>query len=56
MCIRKNFLKLKSINLRTKFNIPVGYDEFLLTTYGQYMIPPDEENRKTHHTYTAYKR
>lgn len=39
-----------------EFNIPVGYDEFLLTTYGQYMIPPDEENRKTHHTYTAYKR
>ncbi len=38
-----------------EFNIPTGYDEFLTVTYGDYMTPPDETGRKTHHTYTAYK-
>ena len=38
------------------FNIPVGYDEFLSITYGDYMIVPDEAGRKTHHTYVAYER
>lgn len=39
-----------------EFNIPVGYDEFLTTTYGDYMRPPEEGDKKTHHTYTAYER
>ena len=40
----------------SEFNIPVGYDEFLTTTYGDYMTPPDEAGKKTHHTYTTYER
>ena len=35
--------------------IPAGYDEFLTTTYGDYMTPPDESGKKTNHTYKAYK-
>lgn len=40
----------------SEFNIPVGYHEFLTTTYGDYMTPPDDKGRKTHHTYTSYIR
>ncbi len=36
------------------FNIPVGYDKFLTVTYGNYMEPLPEKDRKTHHTYDAY--
>ncbi|MCQ5386545.1 LicD family protein [Hungatella hathewayi] len=36
--------------------IPVGYDEFLFTVYGNYMIPPLKEDRKTHHTYRVCKK
>ena len=39
-----------------KYPIPIGYDEFLTITYGDYMTPPSEAGKKTHHTYTAYKR
>jgi len=38
-----------------KFPVPTGYDEFLTTTYGDYMTPPNEAGKKMHHTYTAYK-
>ena len=38
-----------------EFAIPKGYHEFLETTYGDYMTPPDEKGKKTHHTYKAYK-
>ena len=38
-----------------EFPVPIGYDEFLSTTYGDYMTPPDEAGKKTHHTYTAYR-
>ena len=38
-----------------EFPAPVGYDEFLSITYGDYMTPPSEAGKKTHHTYTAYK-
>lgn len=38
-----------------EFNIPVGYYEFLTTTYGDFMTPPKKAERKTHHTYTAYQ-
>ena len=40
----------------SSFPIPVGYDEFLKTTYGDYMTLPDENGKKTHHTYIAYRR
>lgn len=35
--------------------IPKDYDEFLTITYGDYMAPPSEDEKKTHHTYHAYK-
>ncbi len=37
-----------------EFNIPHEYDRFLKITYGDYMTPPDEAGKKTHHTYNAY--
>ncbi len=39
-----------------KVTIPKGYDIFLKNIYGDYMTPPDEQGRKTHHTYDAYKK
>lgn len=34
---------------------PVGYDEILRASYGDYMQLPPENQRKPHHGYTAYK-
>ncbi len=39
-----------------EYPIPVGYNEFLSITYGDYMTPPSEAGKKTHHTYKAYRR
>lgn len=39
-----------------KYPSPNGYDKFLTITYGDYMTPPSEAGKKTHHTYKAYKR
>lgn len=39
-----------------EFPAPKGYDKFLSITYGDYMKPPSEAGKKTHHTYKAYKR
>lgn len=36
--------------------IPKGYDDFLTNIYGDYMMPPDEKGKKTHHTYDAFKK
>lgn len=38
-----------------KVRVPVHYDEFLKLNYGDYMTPPPEDCRKTHHTYDAYE-
>ncbi len=38
-----------------EFPVPVGYDMILSITYGDYMKPPSEEGKKTHHTYYAYR-
>ncbi len=35
--------------------VPVHYDDFLKGVYGDYMTPPPEDDRKTHHTYDAYE-
>lgn len=32
-----------------RFNAPIGYDEFLRTSYGDYMKLPPEEDRKPYH-------
>lgn len=34
---------------------PIGYDEILRASYGDYMQLPPEDQRKPHHEYTAYK-
>ena len=36
--------------------IPVGYDEILKKTYGDYMKLPPEKDRVATHEYTLYKR
>lgn len=37
-----------------RYKIPVGYDKWLRSFYGEYMQLPPEEKRVTHHTYEAY--
>jgi len=39
-----------------EFNIPEGYDKFLKTMYGNYMVPPDKAGKKTNHNYKVYHR
>lgn len=36
------------------FCVPVGYDEYLKTTYGDYMQMPPEEKRISHHSFDAW--
>lgn len=38
------------------FSIPTGYDAWLTGVYGDYMTPPPEEKRKSHHDYSVYYR
>ena len=38
-----------------EFPAPKGYEKFLSITYGNYMTPPNDAGKKTHHTYQAYK-
>jgi len=33
---------------KKKYSVPVGYDEYLTKIYGDYMIPPKEEDRVAH--------
>lgn len=40
---------------KKKFLVPIGYDKWLKSSYGNYMELPPIEKRKTHHTYVAYK-
>ncbi|MBO4693983.1 MAG: LicD family protein [Clostridia bacterium] len=43
-------LKFEDIDVKA----PIGYDCILKTIYGDYMKLPPEDERVTHHTYTAY--
>lgn len=36
------------------YNIPVGYDNILRSSYGDYMVLPPEDERKSHHINTIY--
>ena len=36
------------------FYVPTGYDALLTACYGDYMTPPPEEKRVTHHSFVAY--
>ena len=38
------------------FQIPIGYDDYLKTVYGEYMTPPPVEKRVSTHTGQAYWR
>ena len=38
-----------------KFIIPVGFDEYLTSLYGDYRSDPPKEKQKTHHSYKAYR-
>ena len=37
-----------------KYRIPIGYDTWLRSIYGDYMQLPPEEDRVTHHTFEAW--
>jgi lipopolysaccharide cholinephosphotransferase len=37
-----------------KFPIPIGYDNYLRSVYGDYMKLPTKEKRITHHSFKAY--
>ncbi len=53
----RELFKTKMVDFEDgKYPIPIGYDEFLSVTYGDYMTPPSESGKKTHHTYKAYRR
>ncbi len=38
------------------YKAPVGYDEWLRSFYGDYMVLPPPEKRVSHHSFTAYKK
>lgn len=37
-----------------QFYVPIGYDVFLKSIFGDYMKLPPEEKRKSHHVFRAY--
>ena len=37
-----------------KYKIPSGYDEWLTTVYGDYMTPPSERDKASHHHFEAF--
>ena len=42
--------KFESLDVK----VPVNYDEVLKTTFNDYMTPPPEEERKSHHEIEVY--
>ena len=38
----------------TKFYVPIGYDEYLKSLFGNYMKLPPEDKRVAHHNFKAY--
>ena len=36
------------------YKIPIGYDDYLKTVYGDYMTPPPKEKQVSHHSSVAY--
>ena len=37
-----------------KYKIPIGYDQYLTTLFGDYMTPPPIDKRKSTHTFVAF--
>ncbi len=57
--ITKSSSFLKTIEAEfegNSYSIPIGYDDYLRTVYGDYMELPPVEKRKTHHSSDAYWR
>lgn len=51
----KNFLSTIDADFEgRKYKIPVGYDDYLKTVYGDYMTPPPKEKQVSHHSSVAY--
>ncbi len=51
----KNFYKMKKHKFESlEVKVPVNYDEVLKTTFNDYMNPPPEEERKSHHEIEVY--
>lgn len=54
--LREHFKTVKCKFEDGEYNIPSGYHDILTTTYGDYMTPPDENNREPRHSFVAYIR
>lgn len=48
------FVPIRAAFEDDEFVIPAGYDSILRMGYGDYMMPPEETERQTHHTYDAF--
>lgn len=52
----KSFSEVKELLFENKkLPVPIGYDEILRNLYGDYMVLPEAEKRKTNHNVKAYK-
>lgn len=55
-CSKSVFRSFIDIEFEKKYyRAPVGYHEWLTAQYGDYMELPPEDERKTHHSFKAYK-
>ncbi len=53
--LRSDFDKVVELNFEGNlYYAPIGYDNILTTTYGDYMVLPPVEKRVTHHDFKAY--
>ncbi|MGN1373572.1 MAG: phosphorylcholine transferase LicD [Candidatus Coproplasma sp.] len=54
-CSKELFSEFIPVEFEGKlYNAPIGYDLWLKTFYGDYMVLPPEEKRKPHHCFKAF--